>query len=78
MKSIQIKIEKVAYEIVQSVPTINLYQIFHSKGSFEMTRKNSGEWKILMQNQRSENMPLATIGEAIEEKLGLVNYSFGL
>lgn len=78
MKSIKIQIEQVAYEVVQSAPTLNLYKIFHPKGSFEMTRKHSGEWKVLMQTQRSADMPLARIGKAIEEKLGLANYSFGL
>jgi len=74
MKSIQVNIEQEVYKVVQFVPTINLYQIFHPKGSFEMTRRNTGEWKMLMQTSRRESLPLARIGQMIEEKLGIVNY----
>jgi len=74
MKSFQINIEQEIYKITQSAPTINLYQIFHPKGSFEMTRRNTGEWKMLMQNSRRESLPLAHLGQIIEEKLGIVNY----
>jgi len=75
MKSIQIKIEQEIYKIVQSPPTINLYQVFHPKGKFEMTRRYSGEWKVLMQNKRWDSIPLLHIGKAIEEKLGIVTYN---
>lgn len=78
MKSIQINVGQEIFKIVQSAPSINLYQVFHPKGRFEMTRKYSGEWKVLMQNKRTEDMPLHHIGKAIEEKLGIVNYNFAL
>jgi hypothetical protein len=70
MKTIKINVGEEVYKIVQIRPTINLYKILHKKGYFEITRDTyNGKWKVLMQNNQSETLPIHRIGQEIEEKL---------
>jgi hypothetical protein len=74
MRSLKINIEDDVYSILHPISTINLYKIVHPKGSFEITRSRyTGEWKVLIQTNKSVTLPVAPIGKAIEEKLGIVN-----
>ncbi|WP_367865974.1 hypothetical protein [Pedobacter sp. WC2423] len=74
MRSLKINIENDVYSILHPIATINLYKIVHPKGSFEITRRRyTGEWKVLLQTNKSVTLPIAPIGKAIEEKLGIVN-----
>lgn len=74
MKSIDISVNQEIYKVEQPVSTINIYKIIHPNGSFEITRNRySGKWKVLMQTNRSVNLPLSPIGKAIEENLGILN-----
>jgi len=74
MRSLKINIEDDVYSILQPISTINLYKIVYPKGSFEITRSRyTGEWKVLIQTNKSVTLPVEPIGKAIEEKLGIVN-----
>ncbi|MBB6272568.1 hypothetical protein HDF26_003025 [Pedobacter cryoconitis] len=74
MRSLEINIEDDVYSILHPISTINIYKIVHLKGSFEITRaRYTGEWKVLIQTNKSVTLPVAPIGKAIEEKLGIVN-----
>ncbi|QNK61734.1 hypothetical protein H7F33_14380 [Pedobacter sp. PAMC26386] len=74
MRSLKINIEDDVYSILHPISTINLYKIVHQKGSFEITRSRyTGEWKVLIQTNNSVTLPVAPIGRAIEERLGIVN-----
>lgn len=73
MKSIQIKIAKEIYQVVQNFARINLYQVFSEKGNFEITKtRSNGTWKILAQNTTSITLPVNRLGKAIEQKFGVV------
>lgn len=74
MKTIDINLNQEVYTVEQPISTINIYKITHPKGSFEITRNRySGKWKVLVQSNRSAKLPLAPLGKAIEENLGVVN-----
>lgn len=73
MNTIQISIEKEEYQVIQKVPTLNLYKIAHSLGIFEITRNPyNGIWKVLLQTNRALQLPLYSIGKAIEANMGVV------
>lgn len=74
MKSLNVNIEKEIYKIIQPIATINIYKVANSRGFFEITRnKYNGEWKILVQSNTSNRLPLKPIGKVIEEELGIIN-----
>ncbi|KEQ31426.1 hypothetical protein [Pedobacter antarcticus] len=73
MKSIQIKIAKEIYQVVQNFAKINLYQVFSEKGNFEITRtRSNGTWKILAPGNSSITLPINTLGKIIEQKFDVV------
>jgi hypothetical protein len=70
MKSIKINVGEESYKIIQIRPTLNLYKILHMNGFFEITKDTyNGNWKVLMQNNRNAQLPLAPIGQIIEDRL---------
>ncbi|SDZ90837.1 hypothetical protein [Pedobacter hartonius] len=74
MRSINIRVNHEIYKVEQLVSTINIYKIIHSKGFYEITRNRfSGKWKLLVQTDHSAELPLTSIGKAIEENLGVLN-----
>lgn len=73
MRSIQIKIAKEIYQVVQNFTKINLYQVFSEHGNFEITKtRSNGTWKILAPNAGSIALPINKLGKVIEQKFGVV------